>query len=91
VGRRPFVVLSRDSVISARRRVVVAPCSTHVRGIPTEVELEPGEDPIPRPCAVNLDSIQEVAVSDLSDYLGRLGPSRMRQVCEALRVAVDCR
>lgn len=91
VGRRPVVVLSRDAAIPRLRRVVVAPCTTTIRGLTTEVVLEPGEDPVPRPSAVNLDSVDNVSVAMLSQRLGRLSSERMDQVCSALAVAVDCR
>ncbi len=48
VGRRPVVVLSRDAAIPRLRRVLVAPCTTTVRGLPSEVVLEPDEDPVRR-------------------------------------------
>lgn len=91
IGRRPVVVLSRDAAIPRLRRALVAPCTTTVRGLPSEVVLEPGRDPIPRRSAVNLDSVESVAVGVLVDRLGRLADGRMRQVCNALGVAVDCR
>lgn len=90
VSRRPVVVLSRDVAIPKLRRAVVAPCTTTIRGLPSEVTLEPSEDPIPRASAVNLDSIESVSVATLTQRLGRLSAERMRQVCTALNVAVDC-
>ena len=90
VARRPVVVLSRDVAIPRLRRAVVAPCTTTVRGLPSEVVLEPPDDPIPRTSAVNLDSMESVAIGTLTQRLGRLSDLRMRQVCEALAVAVDC-
>jgi mRNA interferase MazF len=84
------VVLSRDAAIPRLGRALVAPCTTTVRGLPSEVVLEPGEDPIPRPSAVNLDSVESVSVGVLVERLGRLGDDRMRQVCAALEIAVDC-
>ena len=89
-GRRPIVVLSRDAAIPRLRRVLIAPCTTTVRGLPSEVVLEPGDDPIPRRSAVNLDSVESVSVGVLVERLGRLAESRMRDVCCALSVAVDC-
>jgi mRNA interferase MazF len=89
-GRRPVVVLTRDASIARLRRTVVGPCTTTIRGLPTEVLLEPGDDPIPQPSAVNLDTVETVAVGTLVERLGRLGDERMRQICRALRVAVDC-
>jgi mRNA interferase MazF len=61
-----------------------------VRGLVSEVVLEPGDDTVPRRSAVNLDSVESVAISVLVDRLGRLSDERMRQVCTALAVAVAC-
>ncbi len=90
VGRRPVVVLSRDSAIPRLRRALVAPCTTTIRGIPSEVALDPAEDPIPRRSAVNLDSVASVSVGVLVKRLGRLSDDRMHQICDALAVAVAC-
>jgi mRNA interferase MazF len=90
IGRRPVVVLSRDAVIPRHRRALIAPCTTTIRGLVSEVGLEPGEDPVPRRCVVNLDSLERVSVAVLVERLGRLADVRMRQVCAALAVAVDC-
>lgn len=90
IGRRPVVVLSRDAVIPRHRRALVAPCTTTIRGLPSEVVLEPGADPVPRRSAVNLDSVESVSLGILVERLGRLADDRMRQICAALAVAVDC-
>ena len=90
IGRRPVVVLSRNAAIPRLRRALVAPCTTTIRGLASEVLLEPGGDPIPRRSAVNLDSVESVSVAVLVERLGRLSDARMRQICEALAVAVDC-
>lgn len=90
IGRRPVVVLSRDAAIPRLRRTLVGPCTTTIRGIPSEVLLEPGEDPVPRPSAVNLDSVESVALGTLVERLGRLSDRRMRQICAALEIAVAC-
>lgn len=91
IGRRPVVVMSRDSAIPRLRRALVAPCTTTVRGLPSEVALEPGDDPIPQRSAINLDSVESVSVAVLVERLGRLSDARMDEVCAALAVAVDCR
>jgi mRNA interferase MazF len=67
-----------------------SPCTTTIRRLASEVVLEPAEDPIPLRSAVNLDSVESVSVAVLIDRLGRLADSRMRQICAALAVAVDC-
>lgn len=91
VGRRPVVVLSRDVAIPRLHRALIAPCTTIVRGLPSEVVLEPGDDPVPRRCAVKLDTVESVALGVLVERIGRLGDVRMEQICGALGVAVDCR
>ncbi|PMV34633.1 toxin, partial [Pseudomonas sp. FW305-3-2-15-C-R2A1] len=71
-------------------RVLVAPCTTTIRGLASEVVLEPGVDPVPRLSAVNLDSVESVSLTLLVERLGRLSGERMRAVCAALNVAVAC-
>jgi mRNA interferase MazF len=90
IGRRPVVVLSRDAAIPRLGRALVAPCTTNIRALASEVVLEPGDDPIPRRSAVNLDSVESVSIAVLVSRLGRLADDRMREICGALEVAVDC-
>ena len=90
VGRRPVVVLSRDAAIPRLRRALIAPCTTTLRGLPSEVVLDPSEDPVPKRSAVNLDSVESVSIGVLVDRIGRLSDDRMDQVCAALAVAVAC-
>jgi len=90
IGRRPVLVLSRDAAIPRLRRALIAPCTTTIRGLPSEVVLEPGDDPVARPTAVNLDSVESVSIAVLVDRLGSLSGARMRDVCAALEIAVDC-
>jgi mRNA interferase MazF len=90
IGRRPAVVLSRDLAIAARRIVLVAPCSANIRGLATEVVLDPRTDPVASTCAVNLDALESVGVGVFIERIGRLTPQRMHQLCAALAVAMDC-
>jgi mRNA interferase MazF len=90
IGRRPVVVLSRDAGIPRLRRTLIGPCTTTMRGIPSEVVLEPGEDPVPLTSVVNLDSVESVSLGTLIERLGRLSDQRMRQICEALDIAAGC-
>ncbi len=89
-GVRPVVVLSRDAALERLPTAIVAPCTTTIRGIPSEVVLEPGEDPVPALSVVNLDSLDSTLVALLVQRLGRLSDERMRQICTALEVAVAC-
>ncbi|MEO8267353.1 MAG: type II toxin-antitoxin system PemK/MazF family toxin [Ilumatobacteraceae bacterium] len=91
IGRRPVVVLSRDAAIPRLGRALIAPCTTTIRGLASEVALGPDDDPVPRLSAVNLDSVESVSVALLVERIGRLSESRMREICAALEVATDCR
>ena len=90
IGRRPVVVLSRDVAIPRLRRALIAPCTTTLRGLASEVALEPGDDPIPLRSVISLDAVESVSVGVLVSRLGVLSSERMDQVCRALAVAVDC-
>ena len=90
IGRRPVVVLSRDAAIPRLRRALIAPCTTTIRGLPSEVVLEPHDDPISHRSAVNLDSVESVSVAALVERIGLLSGARMREICGALEVATDC-
>ena len=84
--RAPRRHASRIAAASAARSAF-----TPARGsLVSEVGLEPGEDPVPRRCVVNMDSVESVSVAVLVERLGRLADTRMRQICGALADAVDC-
>lgn len=89
-GARPVVIISRDAAIIGRRRTMIAPCSTTIRGLPSEIVLEPGDDPVDRRCVIQLDAVTDVSVRILARPLGRLSDGRMRQLCAGLGVATDC-
>ncbi len=85
-----MVVLSRNAALERLNTAIVAPCTTTIRGLPTEVVLEPGDDPVPAVSAVNLDLVESAPLGLLVQRLGRLSDERMRQVCGALEIAVAC-
>jgi mRNA interferase MazF len=86
---RPVLVLTRDAVIDLLDTVMVAPVTSTVRGIPSEV-LVGREEGLDHDSAVNLDHVQTVPKSRLGRRLGRLAPGRMGEVCTALATAVAC-
>ena len=88
-GRRPVLVLTRDTVASRLTSVVAAFITTVQREIPTEVSLDE-DDGMPRPCVVNLDNLATTPTAYLVDRLTRLGPERMHEVCRALAHATGC-
>lgn len=67
-----------------------APCTTTIRRLVSEVVLDVDDDPVPRRSAVDLDSVESVSVAVLVNRLRRLSDTRMREICAALAVAVDC-
>lgn len=89
LGRRPVLVLSREGVLQALSRPLVAPLTTRVRGIPTEVPLDE-DDGLPQPCVASLDNVQPLARALLVERVTQLGPDRMRQACAALAIAAGC-
>lgn len=85
--RRPVVVLSRQRAIRFLTRVVVAPITSTVRGIPSEVIIGP-EDGMKTVCAVNLDNLQTVSTRALGPPLTTLSDERMAEIREALLFAL---
>ncbi len=88
--RRPVLVLSRDDALAVLRTVSVAPITSTIRGLPSEVLLGV-EDGMKGACAVNLDHVQTVHRDDLHRHVATLGPGKPTQVCHALAVAFGCR
>lgn len=85
--RRPVVILTRDSALDFLGEVTVAPVTSTIRDIPSEVPLTEA-DGMPRPCAVNLDHIQTVSKGKLGTLITTLRADRMTQVRQALRFAL---
>ena len=86
--RRP-VVVRRQDVIPLLGTVIVAPITSTIHGVPSEVRVGVGEG-LKQESAVNLDHIQTVERSSLRGYVGALDDRKMRLVCEALAVATAC-
>jgi mRNA interferase MazF len=86
-GRRPVLLLSRNEAYAVRELVIVAPVTTRMRHIPSEVPLGP-EDGLPRPCVVNLDTITTIAKRSLRERLVPLSPEKLKAVEAALHFAL---
>ena len=86
---RPLVVLTRDPLASILNAVIAAPITSTVRNLSTEVAVGP-EDGVRVRSVANLDHVQLVARSRLVRRVGRVKPTTMRAICEALATAVDC-
>jgi len=86
-GRRPVVLLSRNEAYAVRELVTVAPVTTRVREIPTEVPLGPAEG-LPRRCVVNLDTITTIPRRTLTAAIGPLPPDKLVAVERSLMFAL---
>jgi mRNA interferase MazF len=87
--RRPVVVLTRESAIGYLSTVTVAPITTTIRGVPSEVVLDE-EDGMKVRCVVNLHNAVTVSQQRLGKRVARLGAGRMDEVCAAMRFALGC-
>jgi mRNA interferase MazF len=87
--KRPVVVLTRASAVSYLSTVTVAPITTAIRGVPSEVLLTE-DDGMKTHCAVNLHNLVTVAQSRLGKRVGQLGALKMAEVCGALRFSLGC-
>ena len=87
--RRPVVVLSRPEAIAVLHTVMVAPITSTIRGLPSEVVVGVAEG-LKHDSAVNLDHVQTVTQECLSRQLGQLGRDKLGAICRALAVATGC-
>jgi mRNA interferase MazF len=86
---RPVIVLTRDPMGRLLSAVIVAPVTSTVRGISTEVPVG-SDDGVRHPSVANLDNVQLVARSRLQRRIGRARPATVAALCTALSAAVDC-
>jgi len=87
-GRRPVVLLSRDTAYRVRNAITVAPVTRTIRNIPVEVVLDQ-TDGLPTRCVVNADNITTIPKSVLTQRIAVLSASRMQQIAEAIRFALN--
>jgi mRNA interferase MazF len=86
--KRPILILTRDSVLKYLGEVTIAPITTTVRDIPSEVFLSPA-DGMPQDCAVNCDHLQTVSKEKIGSLITSLSHTTMIEVRRAVRFALD--
>ena len=86
--RRPVLILTRTLVLERLTSVTVAPLTTTVRDIPSEVFLTPEEDGVLSPCAINLDNIVTIPRDQIGALISVLGIERMKEVERAICFAL---
>jgi len=87
--QRPVVVLTRDGAIGYLSTLTIAPITSAIRGVPSEVVLHE-EDGMKKACAVNLHNLITVSQDRLGQRVAQLSSARMNQICAALRFSLGC-
>lgn len=86
--KRPVLILTRNSILEYLGEVTVAPVTSTIRDIPSEVLLTKS-DGIPRECAINFDHIQTVSKNKVGSLIAVLSPERLKEVREAILFSLD--
>ena len=86
--RRPVPLLTRSSALTFLTGITVAPLTTTIRGIPSEVLLTPDEDGLLADCVVNTDHIQTIQKATLGAFITQLSQERMREVRAAIEFSL---
>lgn len=87
--QRPVLILTRDSAVGHLATVTVAPITSTIRDVPSEVVLDV-EDGMKGPCAVNLHNAVTVSQQRLGRRVASVRQERMQEVCAALRFSLGC-
>ena len=85
--RRPVLILTRDSAIGMLNSVTVAPITSTIRSIPTEVVLTEA-DGLPNTCAANFDNLQTIPKSNIGARIAQLTSRKMKEAAEAISFAL---
>jgi mRNA interferase MazF len=85
--RRPVLILTRDSALAVLRDVTIAPITSTIRGIPSEILLGP-DDGMPEPCVANLDHVQTEPQKNIGRLLITLTAEKLEQIGPALCFAI---
>lgn len=86
--KRPVLILTRNSILQYLGEVTIAPITSTIRDIPSEVVLTK-EDGMPRECAINCDHLQTVTKSKLGTVITVLNSEKLVDVGEAIRFAIN--
>ena len=84
-----MVVLTRDSALKYLSTATVAPITSTIRGVPSEVKLDE-RDGMKAPCVVNLHNAVTVSQQKLGKRVAHLASHRMSEICAALSFSVGC-
>jgi mRNA interferase MazF len=85
--KRPVLILTRDSILEYLGEVTIAPITTIIRDISSEVFLSES-DGMPRDCVINFDHIQTVSKGKIGSLITTISSDKRKQVCEAIVFAL---
>lgn len=85
--KRPVLVLTCDSAITVLNSVTIAPITSTIRSIPTELVLTE-ENGLPHICTANFDNLQTVPKGQIGDRITRLSRRRMQEAAAAVSFAL---
>ena len=86
--KRPVLILTRTSILEYLGEVTVAPITSTIRDIPSEVLLSKS-DGLPRDCVINFDHIQTVSKNKIGSLIAVLSAERLKEVREAVQFSLD--
>ena len=86
--KRPVCIITRNSILAYLGEVTIAPITSTIRDIPSEVFLSKNEG-MPKDCAINFDHIQTVSKGKIGSLITRLSSEKLKQVREAILFALD--
>jgi mRNA interferase MazF len=86
--RRPVLILTRDSALDVLTGITIAPITTTIRHIPTEVLLTPTEDGVLTESVINLDNLQTVPKAKVGGLITILSPEKIEAVEQAICFAL---
>lgn len=86
--RRPVLVVTRSDAIGVLSTIVVAPVTRRIRGIPTEIRLDP-DDGMPEDSVATFDALQPIRRTFLTERITRIDNAHSR-ICRALSAFADC-
>ena len=89
---RYFVIVSRDALIASNYSTVIcAPIYSRYDGLATQVliDLIDVEEGVQHPSSIHCDSLMSIRKGQLTHYVGRLSPPKLRQLSISLAIALD--
>ena len=86
--KRPILILTRDSILEYLGEVTIAPITSTVRDIPSEVFLSK-QDGMARDCAINFDHIQTVSKAKIGSLITQLSADKLIQVRKAIQFSLN--